>query len=111
MLRLVSAEEVRYPRTWLRTVVRRLSIRVERRVQIELLDETPDAIVDPRNRHPELLLDVRRVLSRLRDSDRVALLLWLAGFKQREIGDRMGWSVQSVGSRIHRAQARARSLR
>lgn len=111
MLRLVCAGGVRYPRAWLRTVIRRLAIREKAPMRAEPLEETPDGVIDARGRDPELSLDVRWVLSRLRGSDRRALLLWLAGFKQREIGDRLGWSVKSVGSRIHRAQARARSLR
>jgi RNA polymerase sigma factor (sigma-70 family) len=111
VLLLLGADEVRHPRAWLRTVVRRLVARIRRERREENLGESQEELLEPLRRTPELSLDVEEILARLRRPDRIALLMCLAGFKQREIGRHMGWSVKSVGSRILRAQARARSLR
>lgn len=110
VLQLLGAGHVRHPRAWLRTVVRRLVMRIRGEPAERTLGEAQEELLEPLRRRPELSLDVLRTLARMRHADRVALLMCLAGFKQREIGRRMGWSEKSVGSRILRAQARARLL-
>lgn len=111
ILRLLASEDVRHPRAWLRTVVRRLLYQFHRKPVEESLDAVCERALTSGDGEPDLSLQIRRVLAELRRDDRKILLMTLAGVKQREIGRRMGWSVRSVGSRVRRAQARARALR
>lgn len=111
LLRLLTANEIRQPKAWLRTVVRRLLYKARQERAPESLDAVDEGSLSCGSTRPDLPLQTRRVLTELRGSDRRILLMTLAGFKQREIGRRMGWSERSVGSRVSRAQARARALR
>lgn len=58
----------------------------------------------------ELLMDVREALAQLTDKQREALVLWLAGYTQAEIGERLGVSRQAVTERIAGAIERIREM-
>lgn len=111
ILRLVARQDVRHPKAWLRTVVRRLLHQFRRKPVEESLEALDERALRSDDSRADLSIQIRRVLADLRGDDRKILLMTLVGLKQREIGRRMGWSVRSVGSRISRAQARARELR
>ena len=51
----------------------------------------------------ELLMDVREALAQLTDKQREALALWLEGYTQAEIGERLGISERGAGRRLKRA--------
>ena len=53
---------------------------------------------------------ISRVLSRLPERPRQCLELWLKGYKYTEIAERLGISLQTVRTSIHRGKSRVREL-
>ena len=55
---------------------------------------------------PETRLDIEAAIEGLTDKQREALLLWLEGYTQEEIGERLGITHQAVSRLTERAVER-----
>jgi len=58
----------------------------------------------------ELLMDVREALAQLTDKQREALALWVEGYTQAEIGERLGIGKRSAGHRLEGAVTQMRKM-
>lgn len=111
MLHYLDADkEIRQPKAWLRTVVRRecsrhFARKKRRRELAELL---------PRGKSGMSLIEwkvlVKEVFSEVNERDRQLLALKLAGFSYAEIADRLDVPEDSVGTLVSRAFAHARRV-
>ena len=53
---------------------------------------------------------LRAAIARLTDKQREALYLWMCGYTQEEIGERLGIARTTVEGRLHRAIERFREI-
>lgn len=111
MLHYLSADkEIRQPKAWLRTVVRRECSRhfARKKRRRELAELLPRAKSGMSLIEWEVL--VKEVFSEVNERDRQLLALKLAGFSYAEIADRIGVPEDSVGTLVSRAFAHARRV-
>ena len=59
---------------------------------------------------PETRLDIEAAIEGLTEKQREALLLWLEGYTQEEIGERLGINHANVCRRVERAIERLREI-
>lgn len=107
---LNTDEEIRQPKAWMRTVVRRecsrhFARKKRRRELAELL---------PRAKSGVSLIErqvlVKEMFSEVNERDRELLAFKLNGFSYAEIADRIGVPEDSVGTLVSRAFAHARRV-
>lgn len=111
MLHYLNAdEEIRQPKAWMRTVVRRECSRhfARKRRRRELAELLPRARSGMTLIEWEVL--VKEVFNEVNERDRQLLALKLAGFSYGEIADRMDVPEDSVGTLVSRAFAHARRI-
>ena len=73
-------------------------------IDIVLRDEFPD---DPQGRVERRLI-LQEAIEELTPKQREALALWMQGYTQEEIGERVGITQRTVGRRLERAFKRIR---
>lgn len=109
--RLGSADDIQFPRAWLKKVCAHLATDHLRRQNLRLRVETTlDEETQDRACHDQeiIRLEVTDILNRLSWRDQMLLKLRMSGFSYREIAEVMDLSVGSVGTLLNRSMKRFR---
>lgn len=110
-----SPEQPRNAVTWLAVVTRRLCNRLRYRARARMEAEEAygcgAARDGTRPPAPEVLLDVERILRRMKERDRRLMLRVIEGRLTGEIASELGCGSRDVGQMVARARGKARKLR
>ena len=79
-------------------------------MRLTIILSVEDIMRDEIFEEADVLIDVERAMTRLTHKQREALNLWLQGYTQKEIGERLGIGQRSVGDRIAAGLKRLKRL-